>query len=76
MARPSKGERVGILAKPAVPLAMVIKANATAAGLSYGEYMTALAAEALGMPEFAPQPPRNRANELPIDTEVEKTQAA
>jgi hypothetical protein len=75
MARPSKGERVSIMAKPAVPLAEVIKHNATAVGLSYGEYVTALVAESLGMPEYAPKPPRDRANELPIPLEAQTTAA-
>lgn len=75
MARPSKGQRVPIMAKPAVPLAEVIKANATAAGLSYGEYITALAAESLGMPEYAPRPRRDRINELPIPQEARTTAA-
>ena len=63
------------MAKPALPLAEVIKANADAIGLSYGEYVTALAAEALGMPEYAPRPSRDRANELPIPQEARTTAA-
>lgn len=56
MGRPSKGHRVPIMAKPLAPLAEVIKQKADEAGLSYGEFMTALAADALGMPEYAPLP--------------------
>ncbi|GMA42385.1 MULTISPECIES: hypothetical protein [Micrococcales] len=43
-----------------------MKQNADAAGLSYGEYLVMLAADALGMPQYAPPRPRDRAAELPI----------
>ncbi|MFJ4167837.1 hypothetical protein ACIPY5_19975 [Microbacterium sp. NPDC089698] len=62
--RPSKGARETISAKPPVPFATILKENATAEGLSYGEYMVKLAAVALGMLEFVPQPSRDRTNEL------------
>tara|TARA_Y100000114_G_scaffold151597_1_gene168570 strand:+ start:188 stop:424 length:237 start_codon:yes stop_codon:yes gene_type:complete len=75
MARPYKGKRVPILAKPLEPLAEVIKRNADATGLSYGEYITALAAQQLGMPEYAPQPPRNRAEELDFPQEADTAAA-
>lgn len=66
MGRPSKGPRVSIMAKPAPQLAEIIKTNADAVGMAYGEYITAIVAESLGMPEYAPKPPRDRGNELPI----------
>ena len=44
-------------------------------GLAYGEYLVALAAEALNMPQFAPAPPRDRASELDIPEEA-STRAA
>lgn len=62
--RPSKGARYPILAKPSVEFAEILKANADAEGLFYGEYLVKLAAEALGMPEFAPRPSRDRSSEL------------
>lgn len=57
MGRARKGlDRAQIGAKPNGPLAEVIKANATALGMSHGDYMVALAAYALDMPEHAPEP--------------------
>lgn len=58
MGRPSKGERAAITAKPDLVLADVIRRNATLLGMSYGEYMVALSAHALGMPDHAPKPGR------------------
>ncbi|PYC99854.1 hypothetical protein B4U78_013905 [Microbacterium esteraromaticum] len=64
--RPSKGRRDAILAKPPVEFGAILKNNADAEGLSYGEYLVLLAADALGMPQYAPPRPRDRAAELPI----------
>lgn len=64
--RPSKGRRDAILAKPPVEFGAILKQNADAEGLSYGEYLVMLAADALGMPQYAPPRPRDRAAELPI----------
>ena len=64
--RPSKGRRDAILAKPPVEFGAILKQNADAEGLSYGEYLVMLAADALGMPQYAPPLPRDRAAELPI----------
>ncbi|GGI42872.1 hypothetical protein GCM10010988_41210 [Cnuibacter physcomitrellae] len=68
--RPNKGERDAILARPPVPFGAILKENADREGLSYGEYLVALAAQALGMPEYAPSQPRDRANELPLPQEA------
>ena len=68
--RPSKGRRDAILAKPPVEFGAILKQNADAEGLSYGEYLVALAAKALDMPQYAPPRPRNRAEELPIPEEA------
>lgn len=73
--RPSKGKRDNILAKPPIALGLVIRQNADASGLSYGEYMVALVADALGMPEYAPKPPRERAAELDIPKEGDSAAA-
>lgn len=59
MGRPSKGERSLITARPDVELGDVIRRNAKMLNMSYGEYLVALAAHALGMPEHAPQPRRD-----------------
>ena len=68
--RPSKGHRDAILAKPPVEFGAILKQNADAEGLSYGEYLVELAAHALNMPQYAPRRPRNRAEELPIPEEA------
>jgi hypothetical protein len=55
--RPSKGKRdSGILAKPPVEFGVILRENARRLGMSYGDYLVALAAERLNMPEFAPRP--------------------
>lgn len=60
MGRALKGiERKQIAAKPNGPLAEVIEENASALGMSKGDYIVAIAAYALGMPEHAPQPEHN-----------------
>ncbi|PVW03013.1 hypothetical protein DEA06_14730 [Microbacterium sp. Gd 4-13] len=59
MGRPRKGDRVPIAAKPERPLAEVIQRNATLLGLSYGDYLVYIAANALDMPEHAPQPTKS-----------------
>lgn len=56
MGRPRKGDRVSIMAKPERPLAEIVQRNATALGMSYGDYLVAIAAHALDMPELAPKP--------------------
>ena len=59
MGRPRKGDdRVSIAAKPERPLAEVIQRNAVLLGMSYGDYMVAIAAIAHGMPQYAPKPTR------------------
>ena len=69
--RPSKGQRDAILAKPAVPFGAILKENSEKEGYgSYGDYLLALAAKALDMPQFAPEPKRNRADQLSIPQEA------
>ncbi|KAB1636068.1 hypothetical protein [Pseudoclavibacter terrae] len=77
MGRPSKGERDAIMAKPAMPLAKVIRANAEASGYTNGDYITKLVAEALGMPEYAPKPDKadHGATQLPLETEAHSAAA-
>lgn len=75
MSMPSKGERHAILAKPAVPFAEILKENADKQGLSYGDYLVALAAEALEMPQFAPKPRRRREDQLDMPREVDSAAA-
>lgn len=44
------------MAKPSIEFAEILRRNAQALGLSNGEYMVALAAEALDMPQHSPAP--------------------
>lgn len=73
--RPSKGQRDAILAKPPIPFAAILKENAEKSGYSYGDYLLALAAQALEMPQFAPEPARNRAEQLQFPQEASTTAA-
>lgn len=58
--RPSKGQRdSGILAKPQVNFGAIIRENADRLGYSYGDYLVLLAAQQLGMPQYAPVPTRD-----------------
>lgn len=63
--RPSRGARDAILAKPPVEFGAILKENAEREGLSYGDYLVALAAQSLNMPEYIPNL-RDRKNELAI----------
>ena len=74
--RPSKGLRDAITAKPALPFGVILKENAKKLGYeSYGDYVVALAAQALEMPEYAPAPRRDRAEQLSFPQEVDRTAA-
>lgn len=59
MGRPSKGERVAVNAKPDTVLAGIIRRNAVMLDMSAGDYVVALVAYALDMPDHAPQPGRS-----------------
>ena len=75
MVMPYKGERDAILAKPAVPFARVLKENAEKLGYTYGDYLVALAAEALDMPQYSPPSRHRRADQLDLPEEA-STRAA
>jgi hypothetical protein len=66
--RPSKGPRDQFSVRPAVPVGDVIRANAEALQMTYGEYCAALLCSALGMPEYAPEAPAPFQQELPLLT--------
>ncbi len=72
--RPSKGPRDSIMAKPALAFGELLKAQATAEGFSAGDYMVYLAAQALGLPEYAPVRAYTPA-QLPISEEAHTTAA-
>ncbi|WP_336653533.1 MULTISPECIES: hypothetical protein [unclassified Leucobacter] len=64
--RPSKGKRDAILAKPPLEFGKILKQQAEELGYeSYGDYMVALAAQSLNMPEFSPHPRGERVSEFP-----------
>lgn len=68
MGRPSKGERDAILAKPPIAFGKILKQKAEEQGLHYGDYLVALAAQALDMPQFTPKSERD--NQLDISVEA------
>ena len=51
--RPSKGERDSFFTRPAAAVGKVIRANADALGMPYGEYISACVAQFLDMTEHA-----------------------
>lgn len=73
--RPSKGQRDAILAKPPVTFGAILKENAEKNGYSYGDYLLALAAQALEMPQFVPQPSHSTAEQLRFPQEASTTAA-
>lgn len=66
--RKSKGDRDNFAVKPMRPVGDVIRANADRLGMTYGEYCAAILSNALGMPEYAPQPIAIEQQELPLKT--------
>ena len=64
MAQISKSERDAILAKPPLDFGKILKRNAKARGLSYGEYLVLLAAERLDLPQYAPHPSKGRRSDV------------
>ncbi len=66
--RPSKGERDAFLTKPALPVGELIRANSENLGMSYGDYISAIVANHLGLPEYAPHPSMSEQEELPLKT--------
>ena len=66
--RKSKGDRDNFAVKPMRPVGDVIRANADRLGMTYGEYCAAILSDALGMPEYAPQPIAPQQQELPLKT--------
>ena len=66
--RPSKGDRDAFMTKPARPVGDAIRHNAEELDMTYGDYIAAILARELGMPEYAPLPPHSNDEELPINT--------
>jgi hypothetical protein len=75
--RPSKGLRDAITAKPPLPFGAILKENAKKLGYeSYGDYLVAIAAQALDLPQYAPEPKRDRSEQLQFPQEQEGNRAA
>lgn len=66
--RHGKGPRHAFMVRTALPVADRIQTNAQALGMPYGEYISMLVADVLGMPEHAPRPPVPEQEELPLKT--------
>jgi hypothetical protein len=75
MPQPYKGPRALIGARPSIPFAEVLEANAKALGMPKGEYLVMLAAQQLNMPEYAPKPKRDPSAQ-PLDIPEEAHTAA
>lgn len=66
--RPSKGNRGAIMTRPSAEFAAILKRNADEQGMYYGDYLVALAAQALNMPQYSPV--RVPENQLDIPEEA------
>ena len=66
--RPSKGDRDAFKVRPARLVGDRVRELADAAGMPYGEYISAVLAREVGLPELAPKPEHRDDEELPIST--------
>jgi len=64
--RPSKGDRDAFKVRPARPVGDRVRELADAAGMPYGEYISAILAREVGMPDLAPRAENADRQELPI----------
>jgi hypothetical protein len=64
--RPSKGDRDAFKVRPARPVGERVRELAEAAGMSYSDYIAAVLARDVGMPDLAPRTENVRHEELPI----------
>lgn len=64
--RPSKGDRDAFKVRPARPVGDRVRERADAAGMSYSDYIAAVLARDVGMPDLAPRAERAVLEELPI----------
>lgn len=64
--RPSKGDRDAFKVRPARPVGERVRELAEAAGMSYSDYIAAVLARDVGMPDLAPRAENARHEELPI----------
>ena len=66
--RKSKGDRDAFYTRPMRPVGERVRANAEALGMDFGEYISAVLAEHVGLPHLAPQPRGTNQQELPLKT--------
>lgn len=64
--RPSKGDRDAFKVRPARPVGDRVRELADAADMTYGDYISAILAREVGMPELAPRAENTDRQELPI----------
>lgn len=64
--RPSKGDRDAFKVRPARPVGERVRELAEAAGMSYSDYIAAVLARDVGMPDLAPRVENVSHEELPI----------
>ena len=66
--RPSKGDRDAFKVRPARLVGDRVRELADAADMPYGEYISAVLAREVGLPDLAPKSNRADDEELPIST--------
>ena len=66
MPTPSKGDRAAMTVRAELPVAVEVRRRARSLGMSASDYIAAILARAVGMPELAPVPPVEKARKLPI----------
>ena len=58
MAQPHKGERDAMLTRPPLQAGMILRANAKELGIPYGDYLSAILCEYIGLTHLQPMPQR------------------
>ena len=64
--RPTKGDRDAFKVRPARAVGDLVRERAEAAGMTYGDFISAILSREVGLPDLAPQPPHATDEELPI----------
>lgn len=66
--RPSKGDRDAFKVRPARLVGDRVRQLADDSGMSYGDFISAILAREVGLPDLAPKPNHADDEELPIST--------
>lgn len=64
MAPPSKGKRVQVTLRPHEEVFLIIREKAAKAGVPYGDYMSAILSEYVGLSYLLPIPPDKEIHDL------------